>query len=402
MMFLSAATGFALFLGDFPLWRIIVVIAMPAMMGALEMTFVRRIRPEDFDRAYMKVATFGLLIIGLLVAITNGLRGPMAPILLLAAVMPLFIFGGRRFVYWQQLRVLVLLGIIGFLPDEVLGPPLTKEAHAAIMILTVVSSLIILTMRVRQFLTATRLGLEELDRMREERLAEAEERLQRMQSVSSRIAHELKNPLAAIKSLVQLTKKSSAEKDQERLSVVEDEVARMELILKDYLSFSRPLDDLKIALTEVADAVADVREILAARAENADVNLELHATPVAVHADARRLKEALINLVSNAIEATPAQGTVSIVCSPTASGAQMVVRDTGRGMSAEALLRLGTPYFTTRAEGTGLGVHLARGVVAQHGGTVNYASTVGVGTTVTISLPAQPPGMEPKCEAEVG
>jgi len=71
--------------------------------------------------------------------------------------------------------------------------------------------------------------------------------------------------------------------------------------------------------------------------------------------------------------------------------AEIVVRDSGRGMSAETLRRLGTPFFTTREDGTGLGIVLARAVVAQHGGSLRYESTPGRGTTATVKLPVHPP-----------
>lgn len=393
-MFLSALTGLAFFMADFPLWRIALIISIPALMGAVEMVVSRRVHPDHFDQVFERMAWFGLVILSVMVAITNGLRGPMAPFLLIAALIPLFLFGDHRFAFWQQVRVVGAIVIIGFLPEEVLGPPLTQTQHALIMGLVAVTSIFVVTMRVRQFTTAAKDGLRELDRMREERLSEAEERLQRMQSVSSRIAHELKNPLAAVKSLVQLTMKGVPEADRERLQVAQEEIVRMETILRDYLSFSRPLDDLKVAAVEVADVVSDVREVLAARAEDAGITLEPDIRPVIVHADSRRLKEALINLVGNAIEATPPGGQVSVSCTPTTVGAQIVVRDTGKGMTPEELQRVGTPFFTTRAQGTGLGVHLARGVIAQHGGTITYETEPGCGTTVVIVLPQHPPSVQ--------
>src|SRR5204862_4606401 len=98
---------------------------------------------------------------------------------------------------------------------------------------------------------------------------------------------------------------------------------------------------------------------------------------------------ALINLVSNAIEATPSGGSVALRVRGTGAGVQLDVRDSGRGISPEDLERLGTSFFTTRVNGTGLGVVLAQGVITQHGGSLAYVSTVGKGTTATIMLPLQ-------------
>jgi two-component system sensor histidine kinase HydH len=100
-------------------------------------------------------------------------------------------------------------------------------------------------------------------------------------------------------------------------------------------------------------------------------------------------KEALLNLVSNAIEATPPGGEVVVEVRSCAGQAEIVVRDTGRGMPPETLRRLGTPFFTTREDGIGLGVLLARSVIALHGGSLFYESEPGRGTTVRATLPSR-------------
>lgn len=163
----------------------------------------------------------------------------------------------------------------------------------------------------------------------------------------------------------------------------------METILAEYLSFSRPLEDLKPEMLDVAAIARDVLDIVAGRADQAGVTLEIEAPPTQVKGDARRLKEALINLVSNAVEATPSGGRVSLRVRTSPTGVTLVVRDTGRGISPEDLERLGTSFFTTRPNGTGLGVVLAQSVITQHGGTLDYKSTIGKGTTATITLPTE-------------
>jgi signal transduction histidine kinase len=137
-------------------------------------------------------------------------------------------------------------------------------------------------------------------------------------------------------------------------------------------------------------ALADeVAAILEARAESARVALR-RTGDARLSGDPRRLKEALLNLVANAIEATPPGGRVEIRIAERAGNVQIAVQDTGRGMPPEVLARLGTPFFTTREQGTGLGVLLARGVFVQHGGTLEYASTPGRGTVAAGTLPLHP------------
>jgi signal transduction histidine kinase len=109
----------------------------------------------------------------------------------------------------------------------------------------------------------------------------------------------------------------------------------------------------------------------------------------AITADPLRLKEALLNLVVNALEASAAGGRVEVEIAQAEGAARVVVRDFGRGMSHDVLARIGTPFFTTREEGTGLGVALARATFVRHGGALEYASRPGAGTTATATLPVR-------------
>ena len=131
--------------------------------------------------------------------------------------------------------------------------------------------------------------------------------------------------------------------------------------------------------------------VLAGRADQAGVTLAMEGGHTPVQGDPRRLKEALINIVANAIEATPNGGSVQLrVRNNVAGNVTLEVKDTGRGIAPDDLERLGTSFFTTRPNGTGLGVVLAQGVITQHGGSLAYTSTVGRGTTATITLPGKP------------
>jgi signal transduction histidine kinase len=228
------------------------------------------------------------------------------------------------------------------------------------------------------------------DCLREERVAEAEAQLRRLQSVGAKVAHELKNPLASIKGLCQLVARApESERTQERLAVVASEISRMETILNEYLSFSRPLEDLNPEPFDLAALGKDVLNVLAGRADQAGVTLALEGSQTSVQGDPRRLKEALINLVANAIEATPNGGNVQLRVRNGGGNVTLEVKDSGRGIAPEDLERLGTSFFTTRPNGTGLGVVLAQGVITQHGGSLAYSSRVGHGTTATITLPGK-------------
>jgi signal transduction histidine kinase len=183
--------------------------------------------------------------------------------------------------------------------------------------------------------------------------------------------------------------------------VVEREVTRMQEILQNYLSFTRPLQAVTLTHVELGPLVSDTLVALSARADDAHVRL-FTAGDATVEADPRRVKEALLNLVANAIEATPPGGEVVVELRAAGDETVIVIRDTGRGMPAETLQRIGTPFFTTRDDGTGLGVVLARSVIAQHGGSMRYESEPGKGTRVLVTLPRVARGVRDGASAARG
>ncbi|HRE92267.1 MAG TPA: HAMP domain-containing sensor histidine kinase [Myxococcota bacterium] len=391
---LTAGIGLLFFAFGYPLWRVALLVTLPLGLACFEVYLVRNTPVDEFDRVHQRMSLGALTMMGILIAVTGGLQGPLAPFLFITALTPVLLFGDLAYVFWQQARVVAIVLILGVLPEEVLGPPMPRLEHTILTATLALVGLLGIALRVRQFVRAAKAAFLEIERMREERVAEAGEQLVRLQGVSSRIAHELKNPLAAIKSLVQLTSRTVGERERERLEVVQEEVARMEVILRDYLSYSRPLDDLKVAPLDLGEVVSEVVAVMSARAETEHLRLEVDTPATPLSGDARRLKEALINLVGNAIEASTRGGRVAIRCQPTADGATLTIEDTGRGMAPDELARVGTPFHTTRPGGTGLGVHLARGVIAQHGGTLTFESEPGQGTRVHIALPKVAPRVE--------
>jgi signal transduction histidine kinase len=208
-----------------------------------------------------------------------------------------------------------------------------------------------------------------------------------MEQLAAKLSHELKNPLTAVKGLVQLTARGARDSDsREQLQVVATEVDRMEAILKEYLSFSRPVHTLRPRPVRLGALADDVLVAMEGRAANGGVALRRQGD-AAVEVDARRLTDALFNLLGNALDATPQGGTVEIQIDEIDHMARIAVRDSGRGMSQDVLERVGTPFFTTREEGTGLGVAVARATFTQHGGSLVYASEPGRGTTALGTLP---------------
>lgn len=216
---------------------------------------------------------------------------------------------------------------------------------------------------------------------------EALGRARELEPAGVEVAHELKNPLSAVKALVQLGLRTPAESaSHDRLRIIEREVTRMQEILLGYLSPTRPIGAVAPERIHLGVLVSDTLLVLSARAAEALVRLSSRGD-ACVEGDPRSLKKALFDLVANGIEATPAGGEVVVEVRPVADQIEITVRDTGRGMPPETLRRLGTPFFTTREQGTGLGVTLARAIIAQHGGSLGYESEPGKGTIVRAKLP---------------
>jgi signal transduction histidine kinase len=207
--------------------------------------------------------------------------------------------------------------------------------------------------------------------------------------MGAKVAHEVRNPLSAIRGLVEvIAEKNSDERDRKRLGVVLGEVARIDEILRGYLALARPLDQLEPRPADVGQLVREVAAVIEARAERAGVTLVVEGTSALARIDPRRIKEALLNLLLNAIEATPPGGRVALRASVTGDGVVLSVEDSGPGMPPERLATAGTPFSTGRTGGTGLGLALARQAVEQHGGTLALDSAAGRGTVARLTLPA--------------
>jgi signal transduction histidine kinase len=231
----------------------------------------------------------------------------------------------------------------------------------------------------------------ELAERREELCSAGEDRSRVLEGLAARLAHEVKNPLAAIKGLsTHMARSASDPKTAERLAIVAAEADRLQSIVDGFLSFSRGLDDLNVAPMKPREVAHELEVLLETRAEEAGVALMVKGDPaLELDADAPKIRQALLNLVLNAIQASPRGSTVALTVASDCEGAKITVHDDGVGMTPEVLERIRKPYFTTKEGGTGLGVAVARGIVEQHGGHMDIRSASGKGTTITIVLPTK-------------
>lgn len=349
----------------------------------------RALRAWPAQRTLLQELHFAFLIGA--VACTGGLHSPL--LVILVTITPSLVLSGG-WSWRSRVHVLVIViaaFIMAVAPEAWFGPPIAPRTFAAVAALGLAAGALLLT-RYVGFLART---LEEavwdtLD-AREQFAAQALARSRELEQLGARLSHELKNPLAAIKALAQIWSRAADDpEEREQLRTIVSEADRMRRVLEEYLSFSRPLEKLRLEGVSLGKLARDVVAVLAGRADEARVAMRASGDAEAA-ADPRRLKEALLNLVANALEATPPGGCVDVTVSAEGDVARIVVADTGAGMPPDVLNRIGTAFFTTRESGTGLGVLLARAVLTQHGGSLAYESAPGVGTTAVATLPATRP-----------
>lgn len=224
---------------------------------------------------------------------------------------------------------------------------------------------------------------------RDEVLTTHGENTRALTTMTAEIAHELKNPLASVKGLAALLAREVEGKNQERLTVLRREVDRMQEILESFLTFTRPLVPLQVDAVRLQDVVEQVVALHEGMAHERGVTLRVDARELSVKADARKLKQVLINLVQNALDVSKPGGAIDLVIRPEGTGAAVLVMDRGPGVvEAE---RAFEPGVTTKERGSGLGLTVSRLLARQHGGDVKLMPREGGGTIAELSLLAAPP-----------
>jgi len=220
------------------------------------------------------------------------------------------------------------------------------------------------------------------------------EKLASIGEMSAAVAHGLRNPLASLRASAQLVlRHPGSPAAGEQLRAILDEVDRLDRRITHLLTFSRPAPFRPIP-QRVATLVQEVLPAFSERLRSQGVNLDLEIPQdlPEILADTMKLEQALVELISNALDAMPRGGRLSLVAtagpdSGSTRGVTLEVRDTGHGIAQETLASVGQPFFTTRNEGTGLGVATARRFVEQHGGRLDVQSRLGEGTVIRLWLP---------------
>lgn len=228
-------------------------------------------------------------------------------------------------------------------------------------------------------------------------IMERQEKLVSLGMLAAGVAHEIRNPLTAIKARLFSLKRRLAPASQDRADtdVIDNEINRLERIVKDFLLFARPSDPQTV-LMRAEEPLYEVQHLLGPQLERRGITLTVQEEPSGwIQVDRHQIKQVLINLIQNAADATESGGRILLRarCESARLGDHITevvvleVEDNGRGMRPEVQARLFDPFFSTKDGGTGLGLSIASRIVEKHGGALQYQTKIDSGTTFGVVLP---------------
>ncbi len=247
-----------------------------------------------------------------------------------------------------------------------------------------------------EFLDASAAGL--LIRLRDPeatrqigRQLQTADRLSAISKLTGGVAHEVKNPLNAMLMHVELAKMKLSHGDYDlnpQMDVISSEIMRLDRVVKTFLDFTRPVA-LNLSDVPLQGLVTEIADLARPQAEGAGIELTVRqaSEAVAVTVDTDLLKQALLNIVVNAIEAMPDGGTLLIESTVRGDYGEMRITDNGPGISPELRDKLYNLYFTTKERGSGIGLAMTFRIVQLHDGTIDFFSEPGKGTTFVVKLP---------------
>lgn len=217
------------------------------------------------------------------------------------------------------------------------------------------------------------------------------ERLAALGKMAAGVAHELRNPLSSIKGLAVLLKGKISEDQEGRRTadVLVQEVERLNRSISELLDYARP-EKLQVAVVSLKKILEKAATLVGIDATSLGITMSTAFDPAIdlVSVDEDRMNQVFLNLLLNGIQAMPEGGTLGIRTECRDGSVECVIEDNGEGIAEENLPRVFDPYFTTKSDGTGLGLALSAKIVEEHGGTISLDSSLGRGTRVTVRLPS--------------
>jgi len=221
----------------------------------------------------------------------------------------------------------------------------------------------------------------------------AAERMAAIGRVTSGVAHEVKNPLNAMLLHIEVARAKVASGNTDilpQMDTIAREIVRLDRVVKTFLDFTRPVD-LRMASVPVGELLEEMAQLARPQAEAANIRVEVHLEDegMVVRADRDMLKQALLNVVVNAIEAMPGGGELLLEALASEDAAEIRISDTGSGIPRELREKIFRLYFTTKKEGSGIGLAMTFRIVQLHDGAIDFKSEAGKGSTFLIRLPME-------------
>jgi two-component system sensor histidine kinase HydH len=236
-----------------------------------------------------------------------------------------------------------------------------------------------------------------------ERIISIEEQLRRSERLSTLgemaavLAHEIRNPLGSIRGTAEILRDDYRPGDpkHEFIEIQIKETERLNHVVEDFLRMARQ-QPMELRDCSIREELETIVTLVAKDAQDRGISLQLEpGKEVSVfRGDGEKLRQAFLNIVINALQATPSGGSVGIDCRRTGTGYEIRFVDNGSGIQPDALTKIFEPFYTTKPDGTGLGLAVSRKIIEGHGGKLEITSDPGQGTTVNVNLPAQPEGAE--------
>lgn len=280
---------------------------------------------------------------------------------------------------------------------------LEMEKYLEIMLYNIVGGVTgLLAQRERERsveLQKTAEGLEESYRklqIQSERIIAIEEHLRRAEKLSTMgemaavLAHEIRNPLGSIRGTAEILRDDYKPGDPkyEFIEIQIRETERLNRVVEDFLRMARP-QPAEMGRCSLREELETIVTLTAKDAREREIKLTLEppADALAIKADGEKLRQAFLNIVINALQATPAGGTVTIATRKRDSMYEIRFNDNGPGIDADTLARIFEPFYTTKPDGTGLGLAITKKIIEGHGGALEVESEAGKGTMVVVRLP---------------
>jgi signal transduction histidine kinase len=378
-------------------WRRWVLGTLIVLASAFFLVEAGRHRGESFRRGTIRInLTFAVLAQAAAAFATGGLGSPILPVMFPVAMVvaitmrppaPFLLVACQTVVLWAM----ALAEVQGLVPNLNLvafgGGSRTgwSDTHLFVNAALASGALLVVAGLGRIIRGAFDAMIRRALRARQESArAHAE-----LSALSGEIAHELKNPLASVKGLAGLLAQDfSAGKPGERLAVLRREVDRMQGILEEFLNFSRPLVPITAEKVDLDALCREVAALHEGMAHECGISIKVRGADTTALCDPRKIEQVLLNLVQNALEASPAGAMVEIEANHDSESVQVRVLDRGPGVSAELAARVFEPGVTSKAQGSGLGLTIARALARQHGGDLELSAREDGGCEALLRLPA--------------